>query len=1033
MKGFVVRGKTAHGRTDFTIGRLEELHRRDPFSYFLLGPTASFTESVRQELLGRGYSLLSDRFVPVWSLVRQLASSLAGGLRQISEGVCRLELSEIIQELKVYVPSTRTVGYFREAVNVLKENMGDLELAFGREEAVPQILLEVYEGLKKRFEERHYFDIYDAFQIGSANADLIEPGSYGTVLFIDGFNDLSPAMAAFVAKFMEYFETVYLTVPSDPDRQELFREAGTLLRLFEGRDYETIELEDGYDDPLAAVKSSLFCDGESPVGAEVEGVSVVECNDLYGEVDYVSRKIKRLIVEEGETPESFEIVVPGDDYWSVLKKRLEDFGIPCVSRWPVSLLQSKSVRHLLLPFEVVSTSFEPQKLLEMIDAGYGNPGHGRQVNAVMFERIASAAGLLYSGAQESATRALEFWTKSLESYKGFLQGKRKRLEEQNDEGDDFSLNSLISQTGDQAVFVAGTMLPAVKKVFSFIEPLDVDRGMKLQKLSGFFSYWWRQLGLENLSGRPEVSAPAGDSLELCVRFLRKALPDHNRQLRLAGIEECAPAFYYRSLLAFLNSDGLENERNMGGGVSVVSLVDSRHSRAKTKFFMGFNDGNYPVTGLNPLYSRAQYSRPVAKDILNIQENRQRLGLYLAVAAAQERALFTFSNATIDGDSLLASPYTQQLLNAAGKTGILVHGRDDGKRSDLIGSPSQAMSRGDFRLAAARTFVLDRETWDANATSNHLEGLEENLRRVPRAFDYNVATQAAREERETRFVSFSKISQYCGCKFKYFLSGVLKIEEEIEELLELSHMDSGSVFHAVLSELPQSDAEIETVLDRQLRRYSNSENESLFRLRKKQMATILREYIVFDNLRTGELDTRPQQTELAFGFGEVPPLELPGFCMRGFIDRIDVKNDGTLFVIDYKSGKNASSAHPEQLVLYSMAVEQAYGGEKRVSSGEFRLIKGKSKTKPFIVEWDQNGRNWVFGGRVRFKTCETEKKGTITDDELTQAIRKIIEAIDAGDFSMTDWKGKEPNCFYCTYKKLCGALEWRNRGVLSNER
>ncbi|NCC59084.1 MAG: PD-(D/E)XK nuclease family protein, partial [Synergistales bacterium] len=364
---------------------------------------------------------------------------------------------------------------------------------------------------------------------------------------------------------------------------------------------------------------------------------------------------------------------------------------------------------------------------------------------------------------------------------------------------------------------------------------------------------------------------------------------------------------------------------------------------------------------------------------------------------------------------------------------LVHGRDDGKRSDLIGSPSRAMSRGDFRLAAARTFVLDRETWDANATSDHLEGLEDNLRRVPRTFDFNVATQAAREERETRFVSFSKISQYCGCKFKYFLSGVLKVEEKIEELLELSPMDSGSVFHAVLSELPHTPEEIDVFLDRQLRRYSSGENESLFRLRKKQMATILREYIAFDRERTAELNTRPLQTELAFGFGKVPPLELPGFCMRGFIDRIDVKNDGTLFVIDYKSGKNASSAHPEQLVLYSMAVEQAYRGEKRVSSGEFRLIKGMKEAKGFRVEWDQNGRNWVFGGRVGFKTCETEKKGTITDDELTQAIRRIIEAIDAGDFSMTDWKGKKPNCFYCTYEKLCGILEWRNRGVLSNER
>jgi len=1034
MKGFVVRGKTARGRTDFTIDRLEELHRRDPFSYFLLGPTASFTESVRQELLLRGYSLLSDRFVPVWSLARRLASSIAGELRQIPEGVCRMELSAVIQELKGYVPSARTVGYFREAVNVLKENMGDLGLAFGGEEAVPQILLQVYEGLKKRFQERRYFDMYDAFAIVAENADKIESGSYGTVLFIDGFNDLSPAMAAFVAKFMEGFESVYLTVPSDPDRRGLFREAGTLPGLFEGRECENIELEDGYDGPLAAVKNSLFRDAALPAGEEVEGVGVVECNDLYGEVDYVSRQIKRLIVLEGERPESFEIVVPGDDYLSVLKKRLADFDIPCVSRWPGSLLQSKSVRHLLLPFEVVSASFEPQKVLEMVDAGYGNPGPGRQVNAVMFEKIASAAGLLYGATQESAAEAGKFWTKNLESYRGFLQGKRKRLEEQNDEGDDFSLSSLISETADQAVFVAGEMLPAVRKIFTFLGPLDTDRSLSLRKLSGLFSAWWRQLGLDSLSESPEISATAGESLELCLRFLQKALPDHDRQLRLAGIEECPPAFYHRSLLAFLNSDGLVSERNMGGGVSVVSLVDSRNIEAKYKFFMGFNDGNYPVTGLNPLYSRAQYSRPIAKDILNIQENRQRLGLFLAVAAAQERAIFTFSNSTIDGDSLLASPYTQSLLDAAGKAGTLVHGRDGGKRSDLIGSPAGAMSRGDFRLAVARIFALDRETWDANATSDQTRRLEENLRRVPREFDYNVSMKAAREEQETRFVSFSKISQYCGCKFKYFLSNVLKIEEELEEILELSHMDTGSVFHAVLSQLPRSDGEIETVLDGQLRRYSSSENESLFRLRKKQMTGILSEYIAFDSERTRGLNMRTEKTELAFGFGTVSPLELPGLCMRGFVDRVDVKNDdGTLFVIDYKSGKNTSSAHPEQLVLYSMAVEQAYRYEKRVGAGEFRLIKGKNKTKPFIVEWDQDGRKWVFDGRVGFTICETEKKGTITDGELVEAIRKIVAAIDAGDFSMTDWKGKKPNCFNCAYDKLCGMLEWRNRGVLANDR
>jgi hypothetical protein len=76
MKGFVVRERPRTGEQTSQSAGLRSFTGETPSLYFLLGPTASFTESVRQELLGRGYSLLSDRFVPVWSLVRQLAHLL---------------------------------------------------------------------------------------------------------------------------------------------------------------------------------------------------------------------------------------------------------------------------------------------------------------------------------------------------------------------------------------------------------------------------------------------------------------------------------------------------------------------------------------------------------------------------------------------------------------------------------------------------------------------------------------------------------------------------------------------------------------------------------------------------------------------------------------------------------------------------------------------------------------------------------------------------------------------------------------------
>ncbi len=132
-------------------------------------------------------------------------------------------------------------------------------MAFGREDAVPKVLKEVYGELQKHFVERQLFDSYDALRLAAEQA-ILEKGAFGKTLFIDGFYDFSPATRAFLDNIMRCFDEVYLSCPEDRDRRNLFRESQTVSELFEGFDFETIDVDLSESGPLSKVKEFLFLD-----------------------------------------------------------------------------------------------------------------------------------------------------------------------------------------------------------------------------------------------------------------------------------------------------------------------------------------------------------------------------------------------------------------------------------------------------------------------------------------------------------------------------------------------------------------------------------------------------------------------------------------------------------------------------------------------------------------------------------------------------------------------------------------------------
>jgi RecB family exonuclease len=148
----------------------------------------------------------------------------------------------------------------------------------------------------------------------------------------------------------------------------------------------------------------------------------------------------------------------------------------------------------------------------------------------------------------------------------------------------------------------------------------------------------------------------------------------------------------------------------------------------------------------------------------------------------------------------------------------------------------------------------------------------------------------------------------------------------------------------------------------------------------------------DSARRAETRSRPIAAELAFGLphGGLPAVEVPiaggrSLTFRGSADRVDVTDDGTLRIIDYKTGRPddyrfLSEDNPDdhgthlQLVVYGVAA---------------RAVRG-TPDAPVVSEY------WFVNERPPL----TQKGYAVTDDVLARVggtLATIVDGIERGVF------------------------------------
>lgn len=257
-------------------------------------------------------------------------------------------------------------------------------------------------------------------------------------------------------------------------------------------------------------------------------------------------------------------------------------------------------------------------------------------------------------------------------------------------------------------------------------------------------------------------------------------------------------------------------------------------------------------------------------------------------------------------------------------------------------------------------------------------------------------------------SFSQINSYERCPYQYKLANVIKIPTKGS-----AHFSFGNTIHNTMQKFYERIQEL-----------NSAKQDSLFGLPKEsktitagklkipELAELLK---IYDDCWISDWYQDKKQRESYYKNGKevlkifyntqdkfTMPISLEGsfkirvgaYVLQGRIDRIDLMDDGTMEIIDYKTGKSKESLTSDdkrQLLIYQIATETLpqYGNFGKVGKLTFYYINDNLKTS--------------------FLGTEKEK------EKLEEKLLKTIEFIRSGVFSATPDKH---TCQNCDFKNIC---------------
>lgn len=804
---------------------------------------------------------------------------------------------------------------------------------------------------------------------------------------------------------------------------------------------------------LEYLENNMFCPTKVTYTDKADNIEAYISKDIYDEADFVARRIKKLVVEEGYFYKDIAVVSRSEeDYIGVLDTTLEKYNIPYFMDIPKDIYTRPVVRLVSSIIDAVTSSFNREQILNIAKTG---------LLQLTDTEIAQFENYLFVWDIDGKALKNNF-TNNPSGFEKMTDSQTKQLEK-------------IEKTRQ---YIIGP-LEKFQRSCSDANGLEISKAL------------YCLLEDYNIADSINNMFNTDDELLLCeaqeeVRVYNSLMDAIEKLVAVIGERNITLKKYKEYFDLKLADMTLSEIPRFQEQITVGTADRVRLNNPKAVFIIGAIDEKFPSIPKTAGVFTETERRLLISNNLPLTDSLEDLNChekylaYCALTSCCERLFVSTYTTDYAGNSYKPSVIFTEILRLFPNC-ILSDYADYNQFNELWSKENafeclaKNYSEQSGQVTALKEYFSNLELYNGS-----LENIEKTLNKKP--FKISNKENAEKLFGKDIHISASQLERYEQCAFRYFCTYGLNVKERRKASIDGSQF--GSVVHYFLEKFLKennkevlnnlTDEQIKSSIDSILLDYADEvfggiEGKSnsfisLFERLKRNLFTLTKQII----RQLQFSDFIPVDFELKIGSDStIPEYKINidkehSVSVRGFIDRVDVlpKSDDEIYVrvVDYKTNNKTFTLSQilyginMQMLIYLRAIAEKgdkYYGKKIIPAGVLYMpsLTTDVKAEDIVKEDDIVkilDKNFIMDGLVlnddevlahmdkqgkmiklgRMKNGEFSNNVATTEqfncifNHIDNTIKEMGKALLEGDVSVDPIKGAVDGCSYCPYDSVC---------------